>query len=92
MKRRNFLSAAGLGLGGAIISAPAIARSRPEVRWRMVSSFPRSLDILQGGAEFLARRVADLTGGGFQIQVLPRVRRRQRSDYRQVRRRQSPRS
>jgi TRAP-type mannitol/chloroaromatic compound transport system substrate-binding protein len=69
MKRRNFLSAAGLGLGGAIISAPAIARSRPEVRWRMVSSFPRSLDILQGGAEFLARRVADLTDGGFQIQV-----------------------
>jgi len=40
MKRRNFLSAAGLGLGGTIISTPAIARSRPEVHWRMVSSFP----------------------------------------------------
>jgi TRAP-type mannitol/chloroaromatic compound transport system substrate-binding protein len=67
MKRRNFLSAAGLGLGGAIVAAPAIAQSRPEVRWRMATNFPRSLDILHGGAEFLARRIAALTDGKFQI-------------------------
>ena len=40
----------------------------PEVRWRLQSAFPKSLDTLWGGAELFCRLVSDLTEGRFQIQ------------------------
>src|SRR5690606_16948637 len=40
-----------------------------EIRWRLASSFPKSLDTIYGAAEHMARRVAAATGGKFQIQV-----------------------
>ena len=49
MKRRNFLTAAVGGGAAAALAAPAIAQS-PELRWRMTSGFPRSLDTLFGPA------------------------------------------
>lgn len=49
---------------------PAIHSDR-RVRWRMTSSFPRSLDTLFGGAERVAKRVAELTDGQFEIHVYP---------------------
>ncbi|MCW5620908.1 MAG: ABC transporter substrate-binding protein, partial [Burkholderiales bacterium] len=39
------------------------------VRWRMASSFPKSLDNIFGSAELLARRVKALTDGRFEIRV-----------------------
>ena len=51
------------------IAAPAIAQSLPEVRWRCASSFPKSLDTIYGGGETIAKRVAAITGGKFQIRV-----------------------
>ncbi|OJX81067.1 TRAP transporter substrate-binding protein [Magnetospirillum sp. 64-120] len=69
MERRTFLKASALGAAGSAIAAPAIAQSNPEVKWRMASSFPRSLDTLQGGCDFVAKRVAELTDGKFQIRV-----------------------
>lgn len=41
-----------------------------EVTWRLTSSFPRSLDLLFGGALDFAKRVSLLTGGRFRIDVL----------------------
>ena len=69
MKRRDFLTAAGAGLAASALAAPALAQGAPEIRWRMASSFPKSLDILFGGAELVARRVAELTDNKFQIRV-----------------------
>ncbi len=70
MDRRKFLRSAGLGVAaGAAVAAPAIAQSMPEVQWRCASSFPKSLDTIFGGAEVVARRVAELTDGKFQIRV-----------------------
>jgi TRAP-type mannitol/chloroaromatic compound transport system substrate-binding protein len=66
--RRKFLTAAG-GAATAAIAAPAIAQSMPEVRWRCASSFPKSLDTIYGGGETIAKRVAAITGGKFQIRV-----------------------
>jgi TRAP-type mannitol/chloroaromatic compound transport system substrate-binding protein len=48
---------------------PAIAQSAPEVKWRLTSSFPKSLDTIFGGAETFARAVSESTDGKFQIQV-----------------------
>eukprot|EP01012_Entosiphon_sulcatum_P052344 TRINITY_DN7193_c0_g5_i1.p2 TRINITY_DN7193_c0_g5~~TRINITY_DN7193_c0_g5_i1.p2 ORF type:complete len:361 (-),score=102.97 TRINITY_DN7193_c0_g5_i1:58-1140(-) len=69
MKRRAFLTTASVGVAATTIAAPAIAQSNPEVKWRCASSFPKSLDTIFGGAEFVAKRVAELTEGKFQIRV-----------------------
>jgi TRAP-type mannitol/chloroaromatic compound transport system substrate-binding protein len=69
MERRKFLKAAGVGAAASMVAAPAIAQSMPEVKWRMTSSFPKSLDTLFGGAEVIAKRVADATDNKFQIQL-----------------------
>ena len=49
--------------GGAVAAAssfpkPAIAQSMPEIKWRLTSSFPKSLDTIYGAAEVFAE------GGG----------------------------
>ena len=55
----------------ATTSAPAIKGSLPEVKWRLTSSFPKSLDTIFGGAEVLANRLRAMTGGKFDIRVFP---------------------
>jgi TRAP-type mannitol/chloroaromatic compound transport system substrate-binding protein len=70
MKRRDFIKVTGLGVAGAAtIAAPAIAQSMPELKWRMTASWPKSLDTLYGGAEVLAKAVAEATDNKFQIQL-----------------------
>ncbi len=70
IKRRNFITTAGVGLAATAIAAPAVhAQSMPEIRWRLASSFPKSLDTIYGAAEVLSKRVAEATGGKFQIRA-----------------------
>ena len=45
MKRRQLLTA-GAGLAATAVAAPAIAQAMPEVKWRLTSSFPKSLDTI----------------------------------------------
>jgi TRAP-type mannitol/chloroaromatic compound transport system substrate-binding protein len=67
--RRKFIKTAAIGGTAVGIATPALAQSAPDVRWRMTASWPKSLDTLYGGCEFLARRVAELSDNKFQIQV-----------------------
>ncbi len=70
MKRRDFIKVTGLGVAGATtIAAPAIAQSMPELKWRMTASWPKSLDTLYGGAEVLAKAIAEATDNKFQVQL-----------------------
>jgi TRAP-type mannitol/chloroaromatic compound transport system substrate-binding protein len=69
MKRRDFLKVSAVGATGAALASPAIAQSAPEIKWRLTSSFPKSLDTIYGGAEYMAKQVADMTDNKFQIQV-----------------------
>src|ERR1700749_4874174 len=70
MKRRDFIKVTGLGVAGAAtIAAPAIAQSSPEIKWRMTTSWPKSLDTIYGGAEQMCKAVAEATDNKFQIQI-----------------------
>jgi len=69
MRRRSLIAGGGVGLVGAALAAPAIAQSQPEVKWRMATSWPKSLDTIFGGAEFLAKRVAEATDNKFKIRA-----------------------
>src|SRR5688572_22106491 len=62
MQRRDFLKAS---VAGAAVAAVA----SPPIKWRMTSSFPKSLDTLYGGSEHFAKQVAELTDNRFQIQL-----------------------
>jgi TRAP-type mannitol/chloroaromatic compound transport system substrate-binding protein len=74
MIRRQLLTgsaAFGAVAATATLPAPAIAQSAPEIRWRLASSFPRSLDTIWGAGEHVAKRVAALTDNKFQIRAFP---------------------
>src|ERR1700710_149267 len=68
MKRREFIKTAGIGVAAAGIAAPAVAQSMPELKWRLTSSFPKSLDTIYGAAEAFAKAVAEASDNRFQIQ------------------------
>jgi TRAP-type mannitol/chloroaromatic compound transport system substrate-binding protein len=74
MKRREFLKKAGLGTaaGATLLAAQAKAQQTPglpSIQWRMAASWPKSLDTLFGGAEYMAKRVGEITDGKFQIRA-----------------------
>ena len=70
MQRRKFIQgAAGAGIAATALAAPAIVSAQPVIRWRMATSWPKSLDTLFGGAELVGQRVAALTDGKFQIRA-----------------------
>ena len=70
MKRRDFLTKAGAGAALGAMAAPAIAQSTPSVKWRLQTSWPKSLDTTHGGVEAMAKRIFAITEGKFDIQVL----------------------
>ncbi len=69
MKRRQFLKVTGLSAAAVAVATPAIAQSTPVLKWRLTSSFPKSLDTLYGASEIFAKAVAEATDNKFQIQV-----------------------
>ena len=70
MDRRSIVKSAGLAGVLAAGVAPAV-HAQAAVRWRLASSFPRSLDTIFGSAEKLSQTVKALSGGKFEISVHP---------------------
>ena len=75
IQRRSFLKKAGIGLAAGVGFAAGVGGSAPAVhaeaniRWRLASSFPKSLDALLGPAEMFAKLVGAMSGGKFTITV-----------------------
>ena len=67
MERRSFIR--NTGIAGVIAAgvAPAVVHAQAAVRWRLASSFPKSLDTIFGASEVFAKKVSEMTGGKFQI-------------------------
>ena len=74
VNRRKFLKAAAAGAAGTGIAAPAIAQTTPTIEWRMVSSFPKSLDTIFGAGGPFAKALPEMTDGNFQMQVFAPTR------------------
>ena len=80
MKRRQLI---GYGLTGAASTAALTACAQsttpiaagdgealPTVRWKMATSWPKSLDTLYGAAEIVCDRIAAMTDGRFTIEPM----------------------
>jgi TRAP-type mannitol/chloroaromatic compound transport system substrate-binding protein len=68
MHRRSLVKGAGIAGVLAASAAPAV-HAQPAIRWRLASSFPKSLDTIYGAAEVFAERVKALSGGKFEVSV-----------------------
>ncbi|MFN4005098.1 MAG: TRAP transporter substrate-binding protein [Hylemonella sp.] len=68
MDRRSLIKQAGIAGVLAAGVAPAV-HAQASIRWRLASSFPKSLDTIYGAAEIFAKQVHAMTGGKFQISV-----------------------
>ena len=68
MDRRSVLKNAGIVGILAAGAAPAV-HAQAALRWRIASSFPKSLDTIYGSADVFASAVKRMTGGKFDISV-----------------------
>ena len=68
MDRRSLIKHAGIAGVLAAGVAPAV-HAQAAVRWRMASSFPKSLDTIYGAAEVFSKAVKAMSGGKFEISV-----------------------
>ena len=68
MDRRALIRHAGIAGVLAAGAAPAV-HAQATVRWRLASSFPKSLDTIFGAAETFARSVRAMSGGKFEVSV-----------------------
>lgn len=84
MKRRDFITGAAVGAGALALSAcssdngtaastgaaaPAVQQSR--ITWRMVTTWPQNFPGLGVGAQRLADRITQMSGGRLTVQVYP---------------------
>jgi TRAP-type mannitol/chloroaromatic compound transport system substrate-binding protein len=68
MDRRSLIKQAGIAGVLATGIAPAV-HAQAAIRWRLASSFPKSLDTIYGAAEVFATQVKALSGGKFEVSV-----------------------
>lgn len=74
MKRRTFiqhLSVGGLAAATQSITTPSVWARGRTYQWRMATSWPKAMPILQTGAELFARQVDLMSNGRLKIEVLP---------------------
>jgi TRAP-type mannitol/chloroaromatic compound transport system substrate-binding protein len=73
MERRDFLKKTVMGGAAAAtavtVSAPTIWAQGKSFQWKMVTTWPPGLPILQTGAERFAKRVEELSEGRLKITV-----------------------
>jgi len=68
MDRRSLIKNAGIAGVLAAGVAPAV-HAQAAIRWRLASSFPKSLDTIYGAAETFANTLKAMSGGKFEVSV-----------------------
>ena len=67
VSRRNFARLSAASAAAAAVASPAIAQSSPTLKWRLASSFPKSIEVLWGAAPTVAKFVSEMSDGKFTI-------------------------
>lgn len=67
MDRRSIIKNAGIAGILAAGAAPAVVHAQTALRWRLTSSFPKSLDTLFGVSDVFAAKVKEMSGGKFEV-------------------------
>ena len=68
MDRRSIIKNAGIAGVLAAGIAPAV-HAQAAIRWRLASSFPKSLDTIFGAADVFADKIKKMSGGKFEVSV-----------------------
>ena len=68
MDRRSLIKKTGIAGVLAAGIAPAV-HAQATVRWRLASSFPKSLDTIYGSADVFSKAVKEMSGGKFEVSV-----------------------
>jgi len=68
MDRRSLIKHAGIAGVLSAGVAPAV-HAQAAIRWRLASSFPKSLDTIFGAADTFARQIKAMSGGKFEVSV-----------------------
>lgn len=68
MDRRSIIKNAGIAGILAAGAAPAV-HAQAAIRWRLASSFPKSLDTIHGAADVFAKSIKNMSGGKFEVSV-----------------------
>jgi TRAP-type mannitol/chloroaromatic compound transport system substrate-binding protein len=68
MDRRSIIKNAGIAGILAAGAAPAV-HAQAAIRWRLASSFPKSLDTIHGAADVFAKAIKNMSGGKFEVSV-----------------------
>lgn len=71
MDRRKFIKSAGVGAvaaGTIVAGAPAVHASK-NIRWKMVTTWPKNFPGLGTGANNLAKYITDMSGGRLSVKV-----------------------
>jgi len=69
MSRRNFSRFAATGAAATAATAVQAQPAAPTIRWRLTSSFPKSVDALWGASPTVARLIGEMTDGKFTIET-----------------------
>ncbi len=69
MKRRNFLKTAGAAAAATTVATTAQADDKKVYKWKMVTTWPKNFPGLGTGAEFLAKKITEMTNGQVQVKV-----------------------
>lgn len=68
MKRRQFLRIGAAAVATGAVAKPAVSQAAPQLKWRLASSYGKSLDVMNGAVQSLCRFVAETTDNNFVIQ------------------------
>ncbi|MBN8440334.1 MAG: TRAP transporter substrate-binding protein DctP [Thauera sp.] len=70
-KEESAPAAAAAAAAPAVPAAPAVHVGPPEVKWRITSSYPKSLDTIHASTDLMMQRLRELTDGKFDVRVFP---------------------
>ena len=70
MQRRDFVKKLGAGsVAAGMLGASGVASAKAQVKWKMVTTWPKNFPGLGTGANYLAKLIGEMSGGRIQVKV-----------------------